>query len=67
MVQSGAKRVLLPMDRCDNLVAGVQGQTVARLVDAAVQELEKLQANACSGACGEGAQAAACVEAQQSL
>ena len=27
------------MSHCDNIVAGVQGQTVARLVDAAVQEL----------------------------
>lgn len=47
VAQSGAKRVLLPVSHCDNIVAGVAGQTVARLVDAAVQELEKLQAGSC--------------------
>ena len=50
VAQSGAKRVLLPVSHCDNIVAGVAGQTVARLVDAAVQELEKLQAGSCCGA-----------------
>ena len=50
VAQSGAKRILLPVSHCDNIVAGVQGQTVARLVDAAVQELEKLQAGSCPGA-----------------
>lgn len=47
VAQSGAKRILLPVSHCDNIVAGVAGQTVARLVDAAVQELEKLQAGTC--------------------
>lgn len=50
VAQSAAKRVLLPVSHCDNIVAGVAGQTVARLVDAAVQELEKLQAGSCCGA-----------------
>ena len=50
VAQSGAKRILLPVSHCDNIVAGVAGQTVARLVDAAVQELEKLQAGTCPGA-----------------
>ena len=50
VAQSGAKRVLLPVSHCDNIVAGVAGQTVARLVDAEVQELEKLQAGSCPGA-----------------
>ena len=50
VAQSGAKRILLPVSHCDNIVAGVQDQTVARLVDAAVQELEKLQAGSCPGA-----------------
>ena len=50
VAQSGAKRILLPVSHCDNIVAGVAGQTVARLVDAAVQELEKLQAGSCPGA-----------------
>ena len=50
VAQSGAKRILLPVSHCDNIVAGVAGQTVARLVDAAVQELEKLQAGSCCGA-----------------
>ena len=49
VAQSGAKRILLPVSHCDNIVAGVAGQTVARLVDAAVQELEKLQAGSCCG------------------
>ena len=47
VAQSGAKRILLPVSHCDNIVAGVAGQTVARLGDAAVQELEKLQAGTC--------------------
>ena len=50
VAQSGARRILLPVSHCDNIVAGVAGQTVARLVDAAVQELEKLQAGTCPGA-----------------
>ena len=50
VAQSAAKRVLLPVSHCDNIVAGVAGQTVARLVDAAVQELEKLQAGSYPGA-----------------
>lgn len=50
VAQSGAKRILLPVSHCDNIVAGVAGQTVARLVDAAVQELENLQEGSCRGA-----------------
>ena len=51
VAQSGAKRVLLPVSHCDNIVAGVQDQTVARLVDAAVQELSKFSKFQ-NGSCG---------------
>ena len=48
VAQSGAKRILLPVSHCDNIVPGVEGQTVARLVDAAVQSLIRLTEGACA-------------------
>ena len=48
VAQSGAKRILLPVSHCDNIVPGVEGQTVARLVDAAVQTLCKLNDGTCA-------------------
>lgn len=40
--QSGAKRVLIPVNHCDNIVVGVNDLTVGRLVDAAVAEIGRI-------------------------
>lgn len=40
--QSLAKRILLPMNHCDNIVAGASSFTVVQLIDNAVKELEKI-------------------------
>ena len=48
VAQSGARRILLPVSHCDNIVPGVEGQTVARLVEAAVQSLSRLTEGACA-------------------
>lgn len=48
VAQSRARRILLPVSHCDNIVPGVEGQTVARLVEAAVQTLCKLNDGACA-------------------
>lgn len=40
--QSGAKRVLIPVNHCDNIVVGVGDIPMARLVQAAVKEIGKL-------------------------
>lgn len=41
--QSMAKRILIPVNHCDNLVVGVNDYSVGRLIDAVVEELVKLQ------------------------
>lgn len=43
--QSGAKRVLVPINHCENYVAGVPDQPVSQLVAAAAQKVKEL----CSG------------------
>ena len=40
--QSRAKRVLIPINHCDNIVAGVSDLTVGKLIESAVQEVLKL-------------------------
>ena len=42
--QSQAWRVLIPVSQCDNIVAGAQGQPMAKLVQSAVDALEQLGA-----------------------
>lgn len=49
--QSAAKRVLVPVNHCDNYIAGVPELPVSRLVEAAVQQVQALCAGA---ACGRG-------------
>lgn len=39
--QSAAKRILIPVNHCANLIAGVADLSVGRLVDSVVAELEK--------------------------
>lgn len=41
--QSQAKRVLIPVNHCDNLVAGLGDMPVGRLVQSAVQLISELQ------------------------
>ncbi len=43
--QSGAKRVLVPINHCENYVVGVPDQPVSQLVAAAAQKVQEL----CSG------------------
>ena len=40
--QSGAKRVLIPVNHCDNYIVGVPEQPVSQLVAAAVQKVKDL-------------------------
>ena len=40
--QSRAKRVLIPVNHCDNIVVGVNDLTVGKLVDAAVAEIGRI-------------------------
>ncbi len=40
--QSQARRILIPVNQCDNIVAGAQGQPMARLVQCAVEALDQL-------------------------
>lgn len=43
VAQSDAKRILLPFNHCDNIIAGVSEYQVGKLVQAAVAELTKTQ------------------------
>ena len=40
--QSGAKRILIPVSHCDNIVAGVQETSIASLVRDAVDKIRTL-------------------------
>lgn len=40
--QSRAKKILIPMNQCDNIVAGVAELPVGKLLDSALLELDKL-------------------------
>lgn len=44
--QSGAKRVLIPVNHCDNYIAGVPEQPVSQLVQSAAKKVQQL----CEGA-----------------
>ena len=39
VARSKAERILIPMNRCDNLVAGVNAQSIGELVDDAVDKM----------------------------
>lgn len=41
--QSMAKRVLIPVNHCDNLVVGVTDLSVGRLIDGVLEELEHME------------------------
>lgn len=40
--QSRAKKILIPMNQCDNIVAGVEDLPVSKLLDSALEELDLL-------------------------
>lgn len=40
--QSPAKKILIPMNQCDNIVAGVEDLPVGKLLDSALEELDQL-------------------------
>lgn len=40
--QSAAKRILLPMNNCDNIIAGVSDFTVSKLIAEVLKELERI-------------------------
>ena len=41
IAQSNAKRILIPSNHCDNIIAGVSDLSVGRLISAAVSEVKK--------------------------
>lgn len=41
--QSGAKRILIPINHCDNIVAGIADLPIGRLVQSAIDEIIKLK------------------------
>ncbi len=41
--QSNAARVLLPMNQCDNLVAGVENLSTAELIKSAIEQIRRLK------------------------
>lgn len=43
VAQSNAKRILIPINKCENLVAGVPNLTVPLLVEDAVAKLEEIK------------------------
>ena len=45
--QAPARRILIPLNQCDNLVAGVAEMPVGRLLDSAVAELGKILREGC--------------------
>lgn len=42
VAQSRAKRVLIPSNHCDNIIAGISDLSVGRLISAAVNEIKAL-------------------------
>lgn len=44
VAQSNAKRVLIPSNHCDNIIAGVSDLSVGKLIQSAVEEIRKILA-----------------------
>ncbi len=45
VAQSNAKRILIPFNRCDNIIVGISDFSTGALIQNAVEEIKKLQAN----------------------
>ncbi len=44
VAQSDAKRILIPFNHCDNIIAGISDLSVGRLIQSAVDEIKKILA-----------------------
>lgn len=44
VAQSNAKRILIPFNHCDNVIAGVSDLSVGKLIQSAVEEIRKMLA-----------------------
>ena len=44
VAQSSAKRILIPFNHCENIIAGVSDLSVGRLIQSAVEEIKKVLA-----------------------
>lgn len=44
VAQSSAKRILIPFNHCDNIIAGVSDLSVGKLIQSAVEEIKKILA-----------------------
>ena len=44
VAQSRAKRILVPVNCCNNVIAGVPDLSIGRLVDCVIEELKKTEA-----------------------
>lgn len=44
VAQSDAKRILIPFNHCDNIIAGISDLSVGRLIQSAVEEIKKILA-----------------------
>lgn len=42
VAQSNAKRVLIPFNHCDNIIAGVSDTSAGRLIQSAIEEIGKI-------------------------
>ena len=40
--QSMAKRILIPVNHCDNLVVGVSDYSIGKLIDSVLEELDNI-------------------------
>lgn len=47
IAQADAHRVLIPVNRCNNFVAGLQFQAVSELIDSAIKQINKLVSESC--------------------
>lgn len=47
VARSSAARVLIPMNRCDNLVAGVNAQSMNELIDDAMEKIKRALVEHC--------------------
>lgn len=44
VAQSKAKRILIPFNHCDNIIAGIADLSVGRMIQSAIEEIKKILA-----------------------
>jgi len=47
VAQADAKRILIPINHCDNIVVGVSDLNIRHLLEEVLAELEKIAAGGC--------------------